>query len=111
MAAARPDGFALATDVAEWLVRSGVPFREAHELAGDCVRTCEERGIDLPDLSDADLAAISPALTPAVREVLTVAGVAAVPVRVRRHRPGPGPRAARATCAPVVAAGLAWAAG
>lgn len=69
-----PQGFSLATDVAEWLVRQHVPFRTAHELAGACVRACEERGIGLAELSDADFAAISPALTPAVREVLTVAG-------------------------------------
>ncbi len=69
-----PQGFSLATDVAEWLVRQGVPFRDAHETAGACVRRCEERGLDLPDLTDDDLAALSPHLTPAVREVLTVPG-------------------------------------
>lgn len=74
MAALAPLGFALATDVAEWLVRKGVPFRVAHEVAGECVRRCEQRGIELWDLSDADLAAVSPHLTPDVREVLTVQG-------------------------------------
>ncbi len=74
MAALAPAGFSLATDVAEWLVRQGVPFRVAHEVAGECVRVCESRGIDLGDLTDDDLAAISPRLTPAVREVLDVAG-------------------------------------
>ena len=69
-----PQGFALATDIAEWLVREGVAFRIAHEVAGECVRVCESRGIELWDLSDADLAAINPALTPGVREVLSVAG-------------------------------------
>ncbi|MDO4917707.1 MAG: argininosuccinate lyase [Rothia sp. (in: high G+C Gram-positive bacteria)] len=69
-----PQGFALATDVAEWLVRQGVPFRVAHELAGDAVRVCEEKGCELWDLTDADFAQISPHLTPAVREVLTVEG-------------------------------------
>ena len=67
-------GFSLATDVAEWLVRTGVPFREAHEIAGACVRRCEALGVELDELSDADLAAVSPALTPDVRQVLTVAG-------------------------------------
>ena len=42
-----PQGFALATDIAEWLVRQGVPFREAHEISGTCVRLCEERHIEL----------------------------------------------------------------
>jgi len=74
MAELAPQGFSLATDIAEWLVRQRVPFREAHEIAGACVRACEERGIDLPDLSDADFAAISEHLTPQVREVLTVEG-------------------------------------
>ena len=74
MAELAPQGFSLATDVAEWLVRSGVPFRVAHEVAGECVRVCEQRGIELWDLSDADLAAVSEHLTPEVREVLTVAG-------------------------------------
>ncbi|MBB6171081.1 argininosuccinate lyase [Nocardiopsis mwathae] len=69
-----PQGFSLATDIAEWLVRRGVPFREAHEIAGACVRACEERGIDLPELTDADFAAISPHLTSGVRDVLTVGG-------------------------------------
>jgi len=74
MQALAPQGFALATDIAEWLVRQGVPFRVAHELSGACVQACEQRGIELWDLSDDDFAAISPALTPGVREVLTVEG-------------------------------------
>jgi len=74
LAALAPQGFSLATDVAEWLVRQGVPFRSAHEVAGACVRACEQRGIELSDLSDADLATVSPRLTPGVREVLTVQG-------------------------------------
>ena len=74
MAELAPQGFALATDVAEWLVRQGTPFRVAHELAGACVRACEERGVELWDLTDDDLAAIHPALTPGVRDVLTVEG-------------------------------------
>ncbi len=69
-----PQGFALATDIAEWLVRQGVPFRDAHEISGACVQVCEQRGIELWDLTDDDFAAISPALTPQVREVLTVEG-------------------------------------
>jgi argininosuccinate lyase len=69
-----PQGFSLATDIAEWLVRQRVPFRVAHELAGECVRVCEARGIGLDELTDADFAAISPQLTGAVRSVLTVSG-------------------------------------
>lgn len=74
MAELAPQGFSLATDVAEWLVREGVPFRVAHEVAGACVRRCEELGVELHDLTDEQLAAISPDLGPAVREVLTVEG-------------------------------------
>ena len=69
-----PQGFALATDIAEWLVREGTPFRIAHEVAGACVRACEERGIELWELNDTDLAAIDPALHPGVRQVLSVRG-------------------------------------
>ncbi len=74
LAALAPQGFSLATDIAEWLVRQGTAFRVAHEVAGECVRVCEERGIELDQLSDEDFAAISPALSPAVREVLSVEG-------------------------------------
>ncbi|MCX2729655.1 argininosuccinate lyase [Saccharopolyspora sp. NFXS83] len=69
-----PAGFTLATDIAEWLVRQGVPFRVAHEASGECVRTAESRDVGLDDLTDEELAAAHPALTPAVREVLTVPG-------------------------------------
>lgn len=74
MAELAPAGFTLATDIAEWMVRAGVPFRVAHEVAGACVRAAEERGIGLPDLTDDQFAEIHPALTPAVRDVLTVEG-------------------------------------
>jgi argininosuccinate lyase len=76
MAALAPQGFSLATDVAEWLVRQGVPFRVAHEVAGACVRACEEHQppVELWDLTDAELAAVSEHLTPEVRSVLTVEG-------------------------------------
>jgi argininosuccinate lyase len=69
-----PAGFTLATDIAEWLVRQGVPFRVAHEAAGGCVRAAEARGVGLDELTDAELAGVHPALTAAVREVLTVPG-------------------------------------
>lgn len=74
MAELAPQGFSLATDIAEWLVREGTPFRVAHELAGACVRAAEAKGTDLDGLSDAEFAEISPALTPQVRLVLTARG-------------------------------------
>ncbi|TXI51736.1 MAG: argininosuccinate lyase [Mycobacterium sp.] len=74
MAALAPAGYTLATDVAEWLVRRGVPFRIAHEAAGAAVRTAEGRGVGLEELTDDELSQISDALTPEVRAVLTVDG-------------------------------------
>jgi len=77
MAASAPEGFALATDIAEWLVREGIPFRKAHEIAGACVQAAESRGIELWDLTESDLAAIDVELRPAVRDVLSVDGALA----------------------------------
>lgn len=74
MAELAPAGYTLATDIAEWLVRQGVPFRVAHEAAGAAVQAAEQRGVGLDELEDAELAAISPELTAQVREVLTVEG-------------------------------------
>ena len=72
-----PRGFTLATDLAEWMVRQGVPFREAHEASGACVRIAEERGVDLVELSDEELAGVDKRLKPNVREVLTIDGAVA----------------------------------
>ena len=74
LAALAPAGFTLATDIAEWLVKQGVPFRVAHEAAGECVRLAESRGVGLDELTDAEFAKVSEQLTPQVREVLTVEG-------------------------------------
>ncbi|KGM19266.1 argininosuccinate lyase [Corynebacterium auriscanis] len=72
-----PAGYTLATDLAEWMVRQGVPFRVAHEASGSCVRIAEGRGVDLVDLTDEELAGVHEALTPDVREVLTIDGAVA----------------------------------
>lgn len=72
-----PAGFTLATDLAEWMVRQGVPFREAHEASGACVRIAESRGVDLVDLTDEELQNVDKRLLPEVREVLTVDGAVA----------------------------------
>ena len=74
MAQLAPQGFSLATDVADWLVKRHVPFRDAHEISGALVRWCEEHGLDLHEVPDDDLAAVSPLLTPDVRAALTVEG-------------------------------------
>ncbi|MBN8207036.1 argininosuccinate lyase [Microbacterium esteraromaticum] len=94
MAELAPEGFSLATDVADWLVRKGVPFRDAHEVSGALVQACEERGIGLEDADDALFAQVSPLLSPEVREVLTIEGSVAsragvggtAPVRVTEQR-------------------------
>ncbi|ADG98016.1 argininosuccinate lyase [Segniliparus rotundus DSM 44985] len=87
-----PAGHTLATDVAEWLVRAGVPFRVAHEAAGAAVRTADERGASLSELTDEELASAHPALTPQVREVLDVRGS----VASRDVRGGTAPEAVAA---------------
>ena len=74
MADLAPAGYTLATDIAEWLVRKGVPFRVAHEAAGAAVKVAENRGVGLDELTDDEFAAITPELTPDVREVLTIDG-------------------------------------
>jgi argininosuccinate lyase len=72
LAAGATAGFTLATDVADWLARKGVPFKDAHEIVGNMVRLCEEQGHDLNQLSDADLISLDERLTPDVRMVLDV---------------------------------------
>jgi argininosuccinate lyase len=69
-----PAGFSLATDVAEWLVKQQVPFREAHEITGKLVAYCEENSLDLHEVPDSQMAKISKLLTPEVRDVLSVSG-------------------------------------
>ena len=73
MAELAPQGFSLATDVADWLVRQHVPFREAHEISGSLVRFCEEHGLDLHEPSDSQYVSVSAHLTAEVRSVLSVA--------------------------------------
>jgi argininosuccinate lyase len=74
LAAGAPQGFSLATDVADWLVRQRVPFREAHEISGACVRFCEQHGLELSDLTVEQLAGIDERLTADALGVLTVEG-------------------------------------
>lgn len=64
-------GFSLATDVADFLVEQGVPFRDAHEIVGQLVAYCESKGLDLHECSDEELASLSAHLTPAARSVMT----------------------------------------
>ena len=93
MTRSAPAGFALATDIAEWLVREGVPFRNAHEIAGACVQVAEERDCELWDLTDEELSRISSHLNSEVRNVLNIEGAlnsrdafgGTAPVRVREQ--------------------------
>ena len=107
LAAAAPVGFTLATEVADWLVRRGVPFRDAHEITGRLVAVCVERGCELDGLSDGDLAGVSPHLTPEVRGVLSVES--ALAARTTPGSTGPGPVADQlAAAAGAVAQWRAW---
>ncbi len=89
-------GYALATDLAEMLVRRGVPFREAHEIVGHLVVWCQVHECDLAEVSDENLARVSPLLTPDMRAALTVPGALAArqsyggtaPVRVAEQLAG-----------------------
>jgi len=65
------DGFTLATEVADWLARRGVPFSEAHEITGSLVRYCEDRGVGFEELSEADLATVDPRLDVSLKSCLT----------------------------------------
>jgi len=89
LVAAAPVGFTLATEVADWLVRRGVPFRDAHEITGQLVALCAARECGLDEVSDEDLATVSPRLTPEVRQVLSVRG--ALAARMTPGSTGPGP--------------------
>ena len=72
MAAAAGAGYATATDLADWLVRRlGLPFRQAHHVAGAAVKAAEARGLELADLPLADLQALEPRIAADVYEVLT----------------------------------------
>ncbi|MGB7963059.1 MAG: argininosuccinate lyase [Propionicimonas sp.] len=95
MASLAPQGFSLATDMADWLVRRRVPFVVAHEIAGAAVRYCEAHGLELGDLDDEQLAGISPYLDGTVRDVLTIEGS----VSARNARGGTAPAAVRSQLA------------
>ena len=72
LAASATSGYTLATDVADWLARKGVPFKDGHEIVGNLVRLCEGKGCGLDQLSDAELAAVDPRLTPDARSAMEV---------------------------------------
>jgi argininosuccinate lyase len=89
MGAAAQDPALGATDLAEQLVRGGMPFRSAHEVVGRLVRKAEERAVSLRELTSDDLRAVDPSLTPAVLEALDPARA----VAARTVTGGPAPSA------------------
>jgi argininosuccinate lyase len=85
-------GFTTATDLADYLVRKGVPFRDAHEIVGRAVRLGVDSGRDLAQLTLAELQAFAPTIDPDVFEVLTLEGS----VAARNHLGGTAPDQVRA---------------
>jgi argininosuccinate lyase len=88
MALAAADPLLMATDVAEWLVVRGVPFREAHRIVGRAVRVAQRAGRTLAELSDADWAAVDPRISAEVTELFDTERS----LRRREVPGGPGPR-------------------
>ncbi len=95
MRRAARQGFATATDLADYLVRKGLPFRDAHAVVGQAVRAASERGCDLADLSLDELRAFSPLIDADVYAVLTLEGALAA----RNHYGGTAPEQVRARVA------------
>ena len=87
MRAAAKAGFATATDLADYLVRKGIPFRDAHDIVGKAVAHGIEQQVDLADMPLATLQTFSPAIDNDVFAVLTLEGS----VAARNHRGGTAP--------------------
>lgn len=92
MRAAALQGYATATDLADYLVKKGLPFRDAHEAVAHAVRACEQRGCDLADLSLDELRQFSVLIDADVHAVLTLEGS----VAARNHVGGTAPEQVRA---------------
>ncbi len=95
MKSALTQGFATATDLADYLVKKGLPFRDAHEAVGHAVKAAEAKGVDLPQLTLDELRAFCPQVENDVFAVLTVAGSLAS----RNHIGGTAPDQVRAAIA------------
>lgn len=95
MRRAAAEGYATATDLADYLVKRGVPFREAHEAVARAVRAAEARGCDLAELSLEELRGFAPQIEADVYQILTLEGSLAA----RRHPGGTAPEAVRAAIA------------
>jgi argininosuccinate lyase len=95
MKAALTQGFATATDLADYLVKKGLPFRDAHEAVGHAVKAAEAKGVDLPQLTLDELRAFCPQVESDVFAVLTVEGSLAS----RNHIGGTAPEQVKAAVA------------
>jgi argininosuccinate lyase len=95
MRAAAEQGFSTATDLADYLARRGVPFRDAHEAVARAVRLASERGVDLAALPVADLRQFAPQIDDDVANVLTIDGS----VAARNHVGGTAPEQVRTQAA------------
>jgi argininosuccinate lyase len=95
MAAALRQGYATATDLADYLVKKGLPFRDAHEAVALAVRAAEKKGCDLADFTLDELRVFSPLIEADAAQVLTVAGSLAA----RDHVGGTAPAQVRAAIA------------
>ncbi len=100
MRAAALQGFSTATDLADYLVKKGLPFRDAHETVALAVRECEQKGIDLADLSLAELKAFNSAIEDDIFQVLTLEGS----VSARNHIGGTAPERVKAEAERIIAA-------
>ena len=97
MRAAALQGYATATDLADYLVKKGVAFRDAHGVVARAVRICAERGCDLPDLTLEEMREFSPLIEADVFGVLTLEGS----VAARNHAGGTAPEQVQAAIARV----------
>jgi len=95
MRQAAAEGFATATDLADYLVKRGLPFREAHEAVARAVRFAAEHGKNLEDVALADLQRFSPLIVDDVYAVLTLEGS----LNARNHPGGTAPAQVRAAVA------------
>ncbi len=95
MRAAASQGYATATDLADYLVRKDVPFRDAHEVVGRCVAHALARGVALSELSLDELNRFSRAIDASVFDVLTLEGS----VNARNHIGGTAPAQVKAAIA------------
>ena len=95
MRAAALQGYATATDLADYLVKKGLPFRDAHEAVARAVRHCVDHGCDLSEMSLADLQGFSALIGDDVFAVLTLEGS----VAARDHIGGTAPNQVRAAIA------------